>query len=93
MPDRFIMTPLVTVVIPVLFDTDVVARLLSQIPDVPSIEVVVVDGDQDPRLDHIVAIHRRSRLRRAPAGRGRQMNAGAEGAAGVSGFCSFTRTR
>ena len=83
MPDPFIMTPLLTVVIPVLFDADAVARLLPQIPDIAELEVVVVDGDQDPRLDRIVATHGRTRLRRAPAGRGHQMNVGAEDASGA----------
>src|SRR5688572_8922602 len=77
------MTPLVTVVIPVLFDADAVARLLPQIPDIAELEVVVVDGSQDPRLDRIVATHGRTRLRRTPAGRGHQMNAGAEDASGA----------
>ena len=82
MPDPFIMTPLVTVVIPVLFDADAVARLLPQIPDIAELEVVVVDGAQDSRLEPIVATHGRARLRRTQAGRGHQMNVGAEGALG-----------
>jgi rSAM/selenodomain-associated transferase 2 len=76
------MTPLVTVVIPVLFDADVVARLLAQLPDGSDLEIVVVDGGPDPRLDRVVATHRRTRLARTRAGRGRQMNVGAEGASG-----------
>jgi len=76
------MTPLVTVVIPVLSDADAVARVLPQIPASADIEVVIVDGAQDPRLDDIAAAHPRARVQRTPAGRGRQMNAGAEGASG-----------
>jgi len=76
------MTPLVTVVIPVLSDAGAVARVLPQIPASADIEVVVVDGAQDPRLDDIAAGHPRARVQRTPAGRGRQMNAGAEGASG-----------
>jgi rSAM/selenodomain-associated transferase 2 len=76
------MTPLVTVVIPVLFDADAVAGVLPQIPASADIEVVIVDGAHDPRLDDIAAAHGRARVQRAPAGRGRQMNAGAERASG-----------
>ena len=76
------MTPLVTVVIPVLSDAEAVARVLDQIPAVADIEVVIVDGARDPRLDDIAAAHGKARVRRTPAGRGRQMNAGAEGASG-----------
>ena len=82
MPDTIIMTPIVTVVIPVLFDADAVARVLPQIPASSDIEVIVVDGAQDPRLDNIAAAHGKARVQRAPAGRGRQMNAGAESASG-----------
>jgi rSAM/selenodomain-associated transferase 2 len=74
------MAPLVTVVIPALFDADAVARVLTQIPVVAEVDVVVVDGAQDPCLADIAAAHARTVLRRTPAGRGRQMNAGADGA-------------
>jgi rSAM/selenodomain-associated transferase 2 len=53
--------------------------VLTQIPVGPHFEVVIVDGGQDPRLDDIAAAHGGARVRRTPAGRGRQMNAGAEG--------------
>lgn len=82
MPDTTIMTRLVTVVIPVLLDAEAVATVLPQIPASPDIEVVIVDGAQDPRLDGLATSHGGARVRRAPAGRGRQMNAGAEGASG-----------
>ena len=82
MPDPLIMTPIVTVVIPVLSDADAVARVLRQIPAGADIEVVIVDGAQDPRLGDIADAHPRARVQRTPAGRGRQMNAGAEGASG-----------
>jgi rSAM/selenodomain-associated transferase 2 len=76
------MTPLVTVVIPVLADADAVTRLLAQLPDTPTVEIVVVDGAADPLLGPIVAAHSRARLRHAGVGRGRQMNLGAGDAAG-----------
>ena len=76
------MTPLVTLVIPVLFDADAAAALLAQIPDVSDVAIVVVDGQGDRRLEDLVASHGRARLRRATPGRGHQMNVGAEGASG-----------
>jgi len=76
------MTPLVTIVMPVLGDTEATRTLLPQIPDTPDIEVIIVDGGDDPGLDCVVATHARARLRRTAAGRGHQMNVGAAGAAG-----------
>jgi len=76
------MTPLVTVVTPVLADTEAAARLLAQLPVTPEIESVVVDGANDPKLDRIIGGHPHARLLRTTAGRGRQMNAGARDAAG-----------
>jgi rSAM/selenodomain-associated transferase 2 len=76
------MTPLVTVVIPVLLDAEAVARVLPQIPASTDIEVIIVDGAEDPRLDEIAASREKTRVRRAPAGRGHQMNVGAEGGSG-----------
>jgi len=76
------MLPFVTVVMPVLEDTDAVRTLLPQIPATPEVEIIVVDGGDDPRLEGVVAAHPRARLRRAAAGRAHQMNAGASDAAG-----------
>jgi rSAM/selenodomain-associated transferase 2 len=76
------MTPTVTVVIPALFDADAASALLATLPATPDVEVIVVDGAADPRLEAIVASHRGAFLRRAPAGRARQMNAGAASATG-----------
>jgi rSAM/selenodomain-associated transferase 2 len=76
------MPPAVTVVIPVLFDADAASALLANLPATPDVEVIVVDGAADPHLEAIVAPHRGAVLRRAPAGRARQMNAGAASATG-----------
>ena len=71
----------VSVIIPVLGDADEVERLVEQIPPEPAVEVIVVDGGPDPRLDSL-SQQAHVRLMRAPRGRARQMNAGAAGAAG-----------
>ena len=76
------MLPLVTVVIPVLHDAEAAAALLAQIPATPEVDLMVVDGGDDPGLESVVAAHDRARLRRAPAGRAHQMNAGSADAAG-----------
>jgi rSAM/selenodomain-associated transferase 2 len=76
------MRPLVTIVIPVLFDTDAARTLLPQIPATPDVEIMVVDVGDDPGLERVVAAHGRARLRRATAGRAHQMNTGAADAAG-----------
>jgi rSAM/selenodomain-associated transferase 2 len=75
------MNPYVSVIIPVLADADEVERLIRQIPPESAIEVIVVDGGRDSRLDRVERWPH-VRLLRAPRGRGRQMNAGAAAAAG-----------
>ena len=76
------MSTLVTVVIPVLRDTEAVRVLLGEIAAAPEVQVVVVDGGEDPALEAVVATHGRATLLRSVAGRARQMNAGAADAAG-----------
>jgi rSAM/selenodomain-associated transferase 2 len=76
------MRPAVTLVIPVLFDADAASALLAGLPAAPGVEVIVVDGASDPRLEPSVAAHGSAVLLRAPAGRARQMNSGAAAATG-----------
>ncbi len=76
------MLPLVTIVMPVLADTDAARALLPQIPATPDVEIIVVDGGADPQIEGIVAAQGRATLRRTAAGRAHQMNAGAAGATG-----------
>jgi rSAM/selenodomain-associated transferase 2 len=71
------MPPLVSVVVPVLDDAEAAAVLLRQIPADPRIELVLVDGDSDARLDVLAGARADLRLMRSAPGRGRQMNAGA----------------
>ena len=79
--------PLVTIIVPVLADTDVVGRLLAEIQPNPDVEVVVVDGGADERLQQIVAARPSVTLLRTAAGRGLQMNRGAAAASGGSVAC------
>ena len=76
------MPPLVTLIIPVLRDADAVRTLLPQVPATPDVQVIVVDGGDDSRLESVVATHSPTRLRRVAAGRAHQMNAGAAEADG-----------
>lgn len=71
-----------TAVIPVLNDAEAVERLVGQIgPDV-QVEVVIVDGGLDVRLDRVAGTRPGTRVIRTGAGRARQMNAGAGDASG-----------
>ena len=76
------MSPLVTLVSPVLGDADALRRLLGQLPTTPDLETVVVDGGTDPQIEAIVSAHAGAALRRSSPGRARQMNVGATGANG-----------
>ena len=74
------MQPLVTLVVPVLGDTDALAALLARLPHDPRLELIVVDGGDDPAVEALARPP--ARLVRSGPGRGRQMNAGAAVAAG-----------
>src|SRR5262245_16690441 len=76
------MPPLVTVVIPVLWDTEAAKGLLAAMPVTPEVEIIVVDGDDDEELDLYVRTRPNARLVRTTAGRGHQMNAGAAAGSG-----------
>jgi rSAM/selenodomain-associated transferase 2 len=71
--------PRLSVVIPVLSDSDALARLLADTPPVQGVELVVADGGDDPQLESLLARHWPSaRVIRSGPGRGVQMNAGAD---------------
>ena len=69
-------------VIPVLNDAEAVERLVGQIGPDLQVEVVIVDGGLDARLDRVAGTRPGTRVIRTAAGRARQMNAGARDAAG-----------
>ncbi len=67
----------ISIVIPVLNDVEATRQILRQIASDSSVEVIVVDGGTDQRLDEVVAGRNGTRLLRAAPGRAGQMNAGA----------------
>lgn len=73
---------LLTVVMPVLDDSQAAGRLLGQLPVAPELEIVVVDGGHDRDLKRLVDARPNAQLRRTTPGRARQMNAGAADATG-----------
>ncbi len=67
--------PAISVVIPVLRDAAAATRLVGSIPAKAPVEVILVDGGDDPAL---LALARHGvRIVRSAPGRGTQMNAGA----------------
>jgi rSAM/selenodomain-associated transferase 2 len=75
------MPPTVSLVIPVLRDTEAAAVLLTSLTPSSEMEMIVVDGASDPSLESEAAA-RGAVYQQAAAGRGRQMNAGAAVATG-----------
>lgn len=76
------MPPLVSIVAPVLADTDAAAQLLAQIPPTPEIELIVVDGGHDQLLERLVIARPHARFLRTGPGRAHQMSVGAAVASG-----------
>ncbi len=75
--------PFVSIVIPVLNDTEALSRLLFLLPRDPDVEIVVVSGAApDQTLAAVIDEYSDVTLLSCPAGRGRQMNAGARSARG-----------
>ncbi len=75
--------PFVSIVIPVLNDTESLSRLLRSLPASSELEIIVVSGAApDPCLAALIAQHPHATLLSCPAGRGRQMNVGALSARG-----------
>ena len=75
--------PFVSVIIPVLRDAGPLATLLSRLHPVDRFEVIVANGDAgDPALDPVRRAWPAVTWVEGDAGRGRQMNAGAEHARG-----------
>jgi rSAM/selenodomain-associated transferase 2 len=61
----------------VLNDIEAARCILGQIAPDPGVEVILVDGGADHRLDAVAESRAGTRLLRSRAGRARQMNAGA----------------
>jgi rSAM/selenodomain-associated transferase 2 len=73
---------LVSVIIPVLDDAAALGELLRHLPVDPRLEIVVVDGAADARLDDLARGRADMRILHGSAGRATQMNAGARMARG-----------
>lgn len=69
--------PRVAVVIPVLADSDALARLLADLPPDADLEIIVCDGGHDGSANRCLAQRPDVRLVTSAPGRGIQMNAGA----------------
>lgn len=69
--------PRVAVVIPVLADSDALARLLADLPRDPEVEVIVCDGGHDGSAAQCLEQRPDVHLVTSAPGRGVQMNAGA----------------
>jgi rSAM/selenodomain-associated transferase 2 len=76
------MTPLVSLIVPVLDDAQALERLLGQLVPHPQVEMLVVDGGDDPRLYQLTKARADVRVLKSSPGRARQMNTGAAAAAG-----------
>jgi hypothetical protein len=71
------MTPLVSVVVPLLADREAARRLLAQIPLDLRAEVIIAEAGSEPGLESIGEGRPDLKLIHAARGRGRQMNAAA----------------
>ncbi|HWK10778.1 MAG TPA: TIGR04283 family arsenosugar biosynthesis glycosyltransferase [Vicinamibacterales bacterium] len=74
--------PFVSIIVPVLNDTDALEALLARMPPNPDVEIIVINAA--PPDDRLAAMTTRPdiQLLTSPAGRGRQMNVGALAARG-----------
>jgi rSAM/selenodomain-associated transferase 2 len=75
-------SPAVSIIVPVFHDAAAAAQLLAETPADPRAELIVVDGGGNPGLADAAGTRGDVRLVASPAGRARQMNAGAAHARG-----------
>jgi rSAM/selenodomain-associated transferase 2 len=71
------MTPLVSVVVPVLADRDAARQLIARIPVSLRAEIIIAEAGHEPGLEPLSQGRPDITLIQAQRGRGRQMNAGA----------------
>jgi len=76
------MTPLVSVIIPVLADREATRQLIAQIPLDLRVEIIVAEAGNEPGLESLSQGRPNIQLIHTRRGRGRQMNAAAELARG-----------
>jgi rSAM/selenodomain-associated transferase 2 len=71
------MTPLVSVIVPLLADRDAVRQLIPQIPLDLRVEIIVAEAGTEPGLESLSHGRPDITVIHTPPGRGRQMNAAA----------------
>lgn len=74
--------PLISIIIPVLNEARVLAQTLAALPAADDLELILVDGGSTDDTWEIAARFPHLARLKAPRGRGRQMNAGAQAARG-----------
>ncbi|MFZ5448543.1 MAG: TIGR04283 family arsenosugar biosynthesis glycosyltransferase [Thermodesulfobacteriota bacterium] len=74
--------PYISIILPVLNEASILAEALSNLPQSPEVEIILVDGGSADATRAVAARFPFVRLVRAPRGRGAQMNAGARRARG-----------
>jgi rSAM/selenodomain-associated transferase 2 len=82
-PRHYAKTQVISVIVPVLQDTEALGQLLGALPIYPDVEIIIVDGGADPMIDALVQPRSDVRVLRTTAGRGHQMNVGAQQARGT----------
>jgi hypothetical protein len=75
-------SPAISIIIPVLNEAGVLPATLAGLPQAPDLEIILVDGGSTDGSLEVAARFPHLRLLRTPAGRGRQLNAGARLARG-----------
>src|SRR5688572_2749374 len=78
---RIVRVPLVSLIVPVLDDALAAGALVASLDPNEEVEVVIVDGGRETRIDGLAAGRSDIRVVRTTPGRARQMNAGAAVAA------------
>jgi len=74
--------PFTSIILPVLNEAQVLAETLAGLPSAPDLEIILVDGGSTDGSWELAGSFPQLRRLKSPAGRGRQMNAGARAARG-----------
>jgi rSAM/selenodomain-associated transferase 2 len=75
-------SPEISIILPVLNEAAILAAALTNLPQSPDVEIILVDGGSDDATLAVAGRFPQVRLVTAPRGRGAQMNAGARLAQG-----------
>ena len=74
--------PVISLILPVLNEAPILAAALSNLPQAPDLEIILVDGGSTDASREVAGGFPHVRWLTAPRGRGGQMNAGARVARG-----------